>query len=861
MAAQELTFKITATDAGLKAVMASARQEIAQTAQSQKAVSQSELSMRQQLSAAASLQRQRSAALIADWKKQEAAAKSLASSTRPVGENLQTITNIMTQLGASVGVLQGPLNGLSGRITSLGTLARTTSSDLGAMGGSAAEAGGSVAAIAGPIGIAVIAVGAMAAGSFILTQQLFELAKAAADFRGKMFDLSQQTGVSVEMLSTLEILATTTGGSIESVAQSLVIFQGHLDDAQDSGSKMGKMFADLGISTRNTEDAFRDAVTAIAKMPVGFEQTNTAAELFGRRGGKQVLAIIKEMDGDLPGVTAKLREMGLVISTEDARAADEFNDQLAILQFQMRALLGKEVIPAALDAMRDASKLLKENKDALDLVGSAVGAVAYLMGSGFKVALHDIANQLGIVNILLDLQGSLFERLARKMSLIAPVDLSGATAGVGGNAPPEVGISVTAGLPRKRGSGGAGGASGGKTAAQREAEIALRELQAQEDVNNALIDAYNRLQDELAGVNTATRAYAVEQEILNGKLKDATPLLQAEARANAKLADNAEKQLKLQNQLHEFLERQQANIKLLTEGEANYITQTDDFIRALEKEGAVLQERTKSIMRGSAVTLQLAEDNEKLIKSLQDLASLPPPPVLAGLNEDEAAQAAGAAANAAAGLPPPVPIEVIDSWTILKEASMDALNSMAQGVGSLVNQWVLYGSVGPNAIRKMLAAILAAAAAQAAVEAIMQLAHAAKEFALGLAAASNPFTAAMAPAHFAAASAHVTAAGIYGAVAGVAAVSGRAIAGGAFNESTGGRAGGSSGGGSSGSSTPRTIEADRRSGSNATIIQPIVNVTIKGEATEGFKYIVEKALTESLRENGVMRKIQNGEFV
>lgn len=204
---------------------------------------------------------------------------------------------------------------------------------------------------------------------------------------------------------------------------------------------------------------------------------------------------------------------------------------------------------------------------------------------------------------------------------------------------------------------------------------------------------------------------------------------------------------------------------------------------------------------------------------------------------------------------------MIDSWGILKEASMDALFSMAQGIGDVVHQWVLYGSAGPNAIRKMLAAVLAAAAAQAAVEAIMQLAHAAKEYAMGLAAASNPFTAALAPGHFAAATAHLTAAGIYGAVAGVAAVSGRVIAGNAFNESTKGGSGGSSssgrGGGSSGG--PATVEVDRRQGSSPMVFQPKISVTVTGQATEGFRYMVENVAVESVRLNGPFRKILKGE--
>lgn len=120
----------------------------------------------------------------------------------------------------------------------------------------------------------------------------------------------------------------------------------------------------------------------------------------------------------------------------------------------------------------------------------------------------------------------------------------------------------------------------------------------------------------------------------------------------------------------------------------------------------------------------------------------------------------------------------------LADMSREAFNSMAQGVGQMVQAWVLYGEVGPDALRKMLAATLAALAQEAAVKALFQLAE-------GF--ASLFFNPAEAEAHF-------KAAAIYAAVAATAAVVGRAVAGDSFKKS--GSAAGAGGGraGTSGSS-------------------------------------------------------------
>lgn len=245
---------------------------------------------------------------------------------------------------------------------------------LGTVSEEAATTGASFAGMAGPIGIALLAVVAMTAGVVLLTQEFLTLSKQTADVQGQMYDLSQQTGVAVETLSALEIASETTGGNLGTIAQSLGIFQRKLDETRDPASKTAATFRDLGISTENTEVALRESLATLAKMPEGYEQTALALDLFGR-GGKSLLAILKETNGDLDAAIDRYKELGLVISTEDAKAADEFNDQLAILQFQVRAAtfaLVKEALPALLSILDELSRILKKNKETIDVIGIAI---------------------------------------------------------------------------------------------------------------------------------------------------------------------------------------------------------------------------------------------------------------------------------------------------------------------------------------------------------------------------------------------------------------------------------------------------------------------------------------------------------
>lgn len=245
----------------------------------------------------------------------------------------------------------------------------------GVEGGSVA-AGSAVAGMAGPIGIAVIALAAMAAAAISAARELFELTKRAAEFQGKMFDLAQQTGLSVKTLSALEVAAKTTGGELGSITQAVVLFQRKLDDAQDPLSKTAEQFRTLGVDTSDTETSLRSAFAALAKMPEGFAQTNAAAELFGARGGKQVLAILKETNGDLDATIKRLESLGIIISEDDARAADILNDELVQLELQTRSLeaaLARELIPALVGVAKESEGLIRAVKPIASLFSTVAG--------------------------------------------------------------------------------------------------------------------------------------------------------------------------------------------------------------------------------------------------------------------------------------------------------------------------------------------------------------------------------------------------------------------------------------------------------------------------------------------------------
>lgn len=637
----------------------------------------------------------------------------LRVSTTNAAQGTRQLVNGFQALSAGVTVIDGPLGGIASRIRAMGTVASEATQILSSTGTAAAGTGAQIAAIAGPIGLAIAAAAAMVGVAALLTKGLFDLAVSAADFRGKLFDLSQQTGVAVETLSTLEIVAKTTGGSIESIAQSLVIFQGHLDDAQDATSKMGIKFKELGISTNDTETAFREALTQIAKMSEGFEQTNTAAELFGRRGGKQILAILKELDGDLDGATEKFRELGIVISTEDARAADEFNDQLAILQFQFRALLGQDVMPAALSALKDLSKTLKDNQEAVKALGTALGLLSSVVGLFVKGNLVTLQALWEAHAPVVDRIVEAYERIAKAIEAVQRfrLGLSGleggaavgglnATAGVG---LPEVGGAAAVNLPGQKGVFAAS-LMASDDQAKKELELE-RSLRAQlnldfEKRNSDLNEHYDR-QKQLVDLHLATLNEQIARERLANRRGFEQGAIDAEEFANRQRdldlraaqakSQQIEETIRLTLELRKNLDQQEIQLRersfALSEarrkGELDRIkvaldrqgtTESEALTRQLEflkqthterigiinfelKALSTSTERKKELDAEKALVEQEYTDTfKRLTQERIDAANAESvarhAPTGVSFSPDQIAVAAGAAANAVAGVPP-----------------------------------------------------------------------------------------------------------------------------------------------------------------------------------------------------------------
>lgn len=764
----------------------------------------------------------------------------------------------------------------------------------------------SIAGVAGAVVVAVAALGSLASAAVGAVQGIAGLARETAEFQGKLFDLSQQTGVSVETLSALEVIARTTGSSIESLVASLGIFQKNLEESLDTNSKAAEAFRRLGVEVTNTEDTFRATLQSLAKMPEGFRQTALALELFGR-GGKSVLAVLKETNGDIDATIEKLRGLGLV-TTEQARKADQFNDQLVLLQVALRGL-GSEAIPHVSDALVKLQKTIDENKGAVDFLKAAIGFLAGSLSLQLETAVKTgesvWKSHRTEVNLVVEAYQILRNAIRGTVAEIPKITLPtpGGESGLellrflkqfGVPLTEKQDFSKIKGLFKEDPTKGLSEAQARaarslalqQSALEERTRVHRERLERERELDLKSIDAWETESEALADEHRKSQEKILDQELANARrfIKDREDLLLAETdiqQRRTKLANDTARELeriddeaqRRRDRSALNLERQLAAIRESErEGELQRIeaaldrqeiTESEAITRRLalekqaqedrlillnaemESETTSLERKTEIINEKIRLEQKYTDDTKRLIQERNEARE-----------REIANQAPGAQ-----GIPAPggkiLSSEQIDLLGKLPRAIKDlsdaldrlgeimarvfgigakqgqefanllkdAFRDFAFGVGDLVHQWVLLGETGPAAMRRLTASVLAGLAAQAAVKAIFELAE-------GFAALFfNP----------AAAAAHFKAAALFGAVAGVAAIAGRGIAGDLFQSKP------NSGGGGSGS--PRPLNTVVEQGRNQRESPLTIHVDIKHE--EG---VIVRTWADDFGNGGITRQ-------
>jgi hypothetical protein len=244
------------------------------------------------------------------------------------------------------------------------------------------------------------AIAGFATGAFAgWIKQSIDAADAAAE-------TAQAIGISIEAYQSLSYAASTAGVEQESLTGALTKFNKTISQAAAGGKKQAAAFADIGVSVRDANGNLKDAdkvLLEVADKFQGYEDgANKAAlaqDLFGKSGAKLIPLLNSGKEG-ITDLMTEAQKLGLVMSAENAAAADQFNDSMTALDGIGRGMannLAADLLPALNDItglmldLADNSDEAAESTSGLGDVLKVVTSLAIALGGHLQAEAIGIA--------------------------------------------------------------------------------------------------------------------------------------------------------------------------------------------------------------------------------------------------------------------------------------------------------------------------------------------------------------------------------------------------------------------------------------------------------------------------------------
>lgn len=303
------------------------------------------------------------------------------------------------------------------------------------LGTSVGSMASSFAASINPLTLAGAAITGIAAAALATTKQLFDLSKAAADYGSAIFDASQKTGLGAESLSALKFSAEQAGTSFEQVVASVSKFGVEVGKAAQGNDEAIKKMARLQVTSTDLDTALAQVFRTINKGQTDTQKLALANDAFGR-SGREMIGVIKDANGNLDEMVKKAKALGVTIDDDAARAADEFGDQLALLNTQLTHVahtIGFAVMPVFSEMAQDFSNFLVTNKE-------EIKAWAETIAIGFRQAVKSVELFVKLINAATTGNYTDFITTAGRVIQGEIADQSRIKAGVGGSVRPTGGI-------------------------------------------------------------------------------------------------------------------------------------------------------------------------------------------------------------------------------------------------------------------------------------------------------------------------------------------------------------------------------------------------------------------------------------
>lgn len=298
------------------------------------------------------------------------------------------------------------------------------------------------AANAGKVGLAFSGLGAAILAPFTLATRNF------ASFGDQIDKMSARTGVAAEDLQEIGYAAEQSGASMEAVNTAAKKLYQAMESAARGSKDSVEAFRALGLEADNLtgkslSEQFAMVADGLAGMATDEEKAAAAMKIFGK-AGYDLIPVLKSGREEMGRMQQRARDLGLVMSQDNATAAAKLSTAIGDVRYAVRGLgqsiavalapMATSFADATASVVAFVSQIAKANP-ALTKFAAGIGGIMAAIGS-VSLGLVGAAKVVGIVTAAL--------------KVLSPVAAAGATALAGITAPiagiAAAGIAAAAGV-------------------------------------------------------------------------------------------------------------------------------------------------------------------------------------------------------------------------------------------------------------------------------------------------------------------------------------------------------------------------------------------------------------------------------
>lgn len=171
---------------------------------------------------------------------------------------------------------------------------------------------------------------------------------AVARVSGELLDMaegvgkvSEQTGLSAEVVQTFRAAVEDTGGSAQAADAAMVNFNRRLFEAKQAGSAAGRELKGLGVDVSKIgagDQGFLDVIDQLSQMENAGARANATFNIFGREGSAAVLAIVNGGSAGFRAMQDDMERSGRVLKSSVIDQMKALDDRIDKVKSNLKGL-------------------------------------------------------------------------------------------------------------------------------------------------------------------------------------------------------------------------------------------------------------------------------------------------------------------------------------------------------------------------------------------------------------------------------------------------------------------------------------------------------------------------------------------